>query len=66
MKTTKPKNTETIYTLNRGVLTQQLLRDDSLNWILELGAKQFEQGIIPSKYMAMFMEHMGVLSIKNK
>ena len=64
MKTKKP--TETIYTLNRGVLTEQLFRDDSFNWILELGAKQFEEGVVPSKHMAAFMEHIGVLSIKNK
>jgi len=60
------KQNETIYTLDREQLTQQLLRNDSFNWILELGAKQFEEGQVPSKHMAAFMQQVGVLSIKNK
>lgn len=60
------KQTETIYTLDREQLSKQLLRNDSLNWVLELGAKQFEEGKVPSKHMATFMQMMGVLSIKNK
>lgn len=60
------KQNETIYTLDREQLSRQLLRNDSLNWVLELGAKQFEEGKVPSKQMATFMEIMGVLSIKNK
>jgi len=60
------KSNETIYTLDRQALNEQLLRNDSLNWILELGAKQFEEGKVPSRHMAAFMQQVGVLSIKNK
>jgi len=64
MKSKKQK--ETIYTLDRDALTRQLLRNDSLNWVLELGAKNFEEGKVPSRHMEAFMVHMKVLSIQNK
>jgi hypothetical protein len=65
MKTTKTKSANASYSLDRDVLTRQLLRDDTCNWIIEAGVKKFNDGEILEKNMLLFLEYMKILN-KNK
>jgi len=65
MKTTKKKSTDESYSLDRDVLTKQLLRDDTCNWIIEIGVKNFKDGETLPKNMLLFLEYMKILN-KNK
>jgi hypothetical protein len=65
MKTKQTKSTDESYSLDRDVLTRQLLRDDTCNWIVEIGVKNFKDGETLPKNMLLFLEYMKILN-KNK
>jgi len=65
MKTTKAKPTEANYSLDKDLLTRQMLRNDTFNWIIEVGVKKFNEGETLEKNMLAFLEHMKILN-KNK
>lgn len=65
MKTTKSKPTEENYSLDKDLLTRQMLRNDTFNWIIEVGVKKFNDGETLEKNMLAFLEHMKILN-KNK
>lgn len=65
MKAKKTKPTQESYVLDKDALTQQLLRDDTCNWIIEVGVKKFNEGETLTKNMLSFLELMKILN-KNK
>ena len=64
MANTKTKQAKT-YIINGSTLAKQLAKNDSCNWVIETGVKQFKSGQIPGKLMIAFLEQINILSIEN-
>lgn len=65
MANTKTKMEKT-YRINGGTLTEQLTKNDSCNWVIEAGVKQFKSGQIPGKLMLAFLQQMNILRVEEK
>jgi len=63
MANTKTK-TEKTYRINGGTLTTQLAKNDTCNWVIEAGVKQFKEGKTPGKLMIAFLQQMNILRIE--
>lgn len=49
------------YTVDKKKLTDQLLLNDSSNWLIAEGAKMVFDGKTPGKYMVAFLEKMEII-----
>ena len=52
---------EPTYIVDKTKLTEQLLKDDVKNWLVETGAKMILDGKKPGKNMVYFLETMGII-----
>lgn len=63
MKKKETKVKEPVYTVDRKALTEQLLKDETSNWVIEKGANMIINGETPGKNMIAFLELMNVIKI---
>ena len=59
---TKTKSTPT-YIVDKTKLTEQLLKDDVKNWIIEAGTQMIFDGKTPGRNMIYFSESMGIIKV---
>ena len=49
------------YVVDKTKLTEQLLKDDVSNWLIETGANMVLEGKTPGKNMIYFLEYMKII-----
>lgn len=52
------------YIVDKGALTEQLLKDDVSNWLIEKGATMILNGETPGKNMILMLEHLNIIKEK--
>jgi len=52
------------YVVDKEALTEQLLKDDSANWLIEKGATMILKGETPGKNMILMLEHLNIIKVQ--